>query len=130
MRGARSRRRSGATGSGRRSSAQVNQCVRRARKPSIGGLQILASGTRVFLELVGRQQRPGLEVPTRCVVMVHLRCAGGQEHLLAVRLRMGGDLAFGRKVQAPDFLHLGPSAEDKMPLAVGTVVDLHPQATV
>jgi hypothetical protein len=71
----------------------------------------------------------------RCVVLVHIRCAGGQEHLVGVRRRMGGDLAFGRQVagQAPDFLHPGAPVKDEIPivvLAVGTASDLHLQATV
>jgi hypothetical protein len=49
-------------------------------------------------ELGKPQQRPGPEMPTRCVVMAHLRCACGHDHLLVVRLRMGDNLAFGGKV--------------------------------
>ena len=44
------------------------------------------------------QQRPGPELPTRRVLMVHRRGASGRVHLLVVRRRIGGDLAFGRKV--------------------------------
>lgn len=51
-----------------------------------------------------RQQRPGLELPTRCVLMVHLRGAGRRGFLEVCRWRMGGVVVLGVKVagQAPD----------------------------
>ena len=56
--------------------------------------------------ILGPQHCPGPEMPTWCVVMVHLRSTGGHDPLVVIRPRIGGDLAFGRKVagQTPDFL--------------------------
>ena len=67
-----------------------------------------------------RQQRPGTELPTRRILMVHRRRAGGCVHLLVVRWRMGSDLAFGREVagQTPDFHLPAATVEDEIPVVV------------
>ena len=77
------------------------------------------------------QQRPGPELPKRRVLMVHRRSTGGRVHLLAIRRRMGGDLAFVG--QTPDFLLLADAVEDEIPvvvLAVGIGADVRLQAIV
>ena len=87
-------------------------------------------------ELVRPQQCPRPELPTRCVLMVQRRGAGGHVHLLALRRRIGGDLALGGKFagQTPDFLRpvFVVTVKDEIPavvLAVGTGADVRLQAT-
>ena len=87
--------------------------------------------------LLGPQHCPGPEMPTRCVVMVHLRSAGGHDPLVVIRPRIGGDLAFGRNVagQTPDFLLPGIVivVKDEIPviiLAVGTAANPRLQRTI
>ena len=83
--------------------------------------------------LMGLQQRPP-ELPTGRILMVHRGGAGGRVHLLAVRRRMGGDLAFCGEVagQTPDFLFPVKAVENEIPivvLAVGRKADVRLQAT-
>jgi hypothetical protein len=72
------------------------------------------------------QQRPGPELPTRCVVMVQLRDVGILNHLLRARRRIGSDLALDDKVagQTPDILPIQLAifaVKDEMPIVVFTV---------
>ena len=80
-------------------------------------------------EIGERQQCPGTELPTRRILTVHYRGAGGYVHLLAVRRKTHGDLAFNGEVagQTPDFLLPADAVEDEIPiviLAVGFGTDV------
>ena len=57
-------------------------------------------------EIRERPQCPGLELPTRRVLMVHRRGAGGRGHLYVVGRRINCNLVLGGNFtdQAPDFL--------------------------
>ncbi len=81
-----------------------------------------------------RHQCPGPELPTRRVLMVHRRGAGGRMHLLVVGRRTGGDLVLGGKVagQTPDFLLPVFAVKDEISvfvLAMGMGADVRLQAT-
>jgi hypothetical protein len=83
------------------------------------------------------QQRPGPELPTRCVVTVNIGEHGGHGHLLVVRRRVSGDLAMGKVTgQTPNFLEPATrftfAVKDEVPVvvfAVETVGDVRLHTT-
>jgi hypothetical protein len=80
-----------------------------------------------------RQQRPGPELPTRCVLLIQIRGSSGRDHLREVRRRVERHLVLGKvTVQAPNFF-VSVLVKDKKPvvvLDVGTWADVRLQVIV
>jgi hypothetical protein len=80
-----------------------------------------------------RQQRPGPKVPTRCVLLVHIRGASGRGYLREVRRRVECHLVLGKVTgQAPNFF-VSVLVKDKKPVVVldaGTWADVRLQVIV